>query len=233
MLIKAVAKDYLRPKGSTLLNMDVGMACAIITAIIVVVVPIGRFAGIQGLGKLIFLDSPFGALSFAFSAYQTLDSLPLAMIFSLAAAITVARYVWEWHSLLAPITVVMVWVAVILGVNLLDVGGFVASIEFYPAVRTLLIAGTVLSMILAALYGIGVLYEGVISHHLGREGRRSRIPGIRRDESHKHIMCMNMEIVKRSIPASETGATHPKIHVSITNATANSWHHTSSHPFSR
>ena len=213
--------------------MDVGMACAIISAIIVVVVPIGRFAGIQGLGKLIFLDSPVGALSFAFSAYQTLDSLPLAMIFSLAAAITVARYVWEWHSLLAPITVVMVWVAVILGVNLLDVGEFVASIEFYPAVRTLLITGTVLSMILAALYGIGVLYEGVISHHLERGRRRSRMPGIKRVDSHQHIMCMNMENVKRKIPESEAGATHPTSHVSIISTVPYSSHHTSIHPLVR
>ena len=149
--------------------MDVGMACAVITAIVTIITFIGFATGNWTLLRLLYIDGPIGSLSFAFTAYQTIDCLPLAMLFSLAAALTIARYVWERQNLLAPITVVVVWAAILLGVHLLDVGEFVSSIELYPAVKTLFYAGTLLSIALAAIYGLGILYEGVLSYHLKRE----------------------------------------------------------------
>ena len=162
-------KGYHRRRALKHGNMDVGMACAVITAIVTIITFIGFATGNWTLLRLLYIDGPIGSLSFAFTAYQTIDCLPLAMLFSLAAALTIARYVWERQNLLAPITVVVVWAAILLGVHLLDVGEFVSSIELYPAVKTLFYAGTLLSIALAAIYGLGILYEGVLSYHLKRE----------------------------------------------------------------
>lgn len=177
-------KGYHRQKAPIPGNMDVGMVCAVITAIVTIITFIGFATGNWTLLRLLYIDGPVGSLSFAFTAYQTVDCLPLAMLFSLAAALTIARYVWERQSLLAPITLIVVWTVILLGVHLLDVGEFVSSIELYPAVKTLLFAGTLLSIALAATYGLGVLYEGVLSHHLRRGERRSCNEGVRRKASH-------------------------------------------------